>query len=364
MKVLHVSTHLNIGGIGNYITSLACALKKKGVVVMVASSGGNLEPELKRCGVCHKTLRMKTKFELSPKVFASAVDISKIVKDEKIDISHAHSRVSQAAAFFASRLTGVPCVTTCHGYFKVRFRKIFDTWGRKVIAISDAVENHLKDDLGVDEGRVELIYNGIDIDRFSRQYSDAEKLSLKRSLGLKGPVVGTIGRLSPVKGQRYLIEAMAEVVRKVPDVKAVIMGDGEEDKKLKSLAKELNIEDTIRFVPSDPDTVKFLSIMDVFVLPSVKEGLGLALLEALGSGRACVASRVGGIRDIIESGMNGILVGVGDPKAIAAAVISLLNDAQSRQKMGQAGREMVRERFSLDSMSDKVIKLYESVVFK
>ncbi len=362
MKILQVSTHFNIGGIGSYILSLSAALKERGVGVIVASGGGNLERELEKYGISHKVLKMDTKFELSPKVFASALRLARIIKDENIDLIHAHSRVSQAASLLASRLTGIRHVTTCHGFFRKRFRGIFDTWGDKVIAISDAVRVHLEKDLGVKKDRIELIYNGIDPAKFSKKYSGDEIRDMKRREGLSdGPVIGTIGRLSPIKGQRFLIEAMPAVLAMEPKAQVMIVGDGDEKDDLEKLARSLKITGAVHFVPSDTDTHKFLSIMDVFVFPSVNEGLGLALLEALASGKACVASRIGGIGDIIDSGTNGILVGSGNSDAMAGAVISLLSDPASRIRMGERGRSLVAEKFSLVSMADKVIKLYEKV---
>jgi glycosyltransferase involved in cell wall biosynthesis len=363
IRVLQLTTHLNIGGIGNYILTLSRSLKDRGLSVAVASSGGELEGELARCGIPHITLDMRTKSELSPKIVKSILRLRALVKQEQIDIIHAHTRVSQVVANFVSRMTRVPYVTTCHGFFKTRFRKIFDTWGVKVVAISDAVKEHLKGDLGVDEKRIELIYSGVDINRFSKEYSADEINVIKRSLGLNaGPVVGTIGRLSPVKGQKFLIQAMDGVLRKRPNVQALIIGDGPEEDALKKLARDLGIESKVRFLTSSLDTHKALSAMDVFVFPSVKEGLGIALLEAMAAGKVCVASDIGGIGNIIKTRYNGILTSVGDVRALSESILELLDDASLRKTMGERGVALVRDKFSLGSMSDKMIKLYQEVL--
>jgi glycosyltransferase involved in cell wall biosynthesis len=128
---------MNIGGIGQYIISLAKALKRKRVECFVASSGGELTSELVRLDIRHIHLDMKTKFEFGPKVFRSSSQLARIIKDNKIDLIHAHTRVSQVASYLASRRTGIPYIATCHGYFNARLsRKLFDTWGERVIAIS------------------------------------------------------------------------------------------------------------------------------------------------------------------------------------------------------------------------------------
>ncbi len=363
MKVLQLTTHLNIGGIANYILTLSGALKERGMDFIIVSSGGDLEGALKERGIEHRQLDIRTKSELSPKVFKSIFRLRKIIKDEKVDIVHAHTRVSQVAAFFACRLAGVPYVTTCHGYFKTRMRKVFDTWGAKVIAISDPVKSHLKDDLGVPEGRIALVHSGVDIKKFSKYYSTENISELKRDLGIaSGPVIGTIGRLSPVKGQKFLVEAMKGVMREKKDAQCVIVGDGPEEDSLKSLTHTLDISGSVHFFKSDMDTCKYLAIMDVFVFPSVKEGLGIALLEALASGKPCIASDVGGIGDVIKNGSSGILVPVGDPDSIAKAILGLLKNSSAAKELGDNGRSIVRKSFSLDNMADNVRKVYEEVL--
>ena len=363
VKALHVSTHINIGGIGNYILSLASALKSKGIDCVVASSGGSLLPEFGRQGIAHEKLDMKTKFEFGPKVIKSAFAIAGIIKKENIDIVHAHSRVSQVASRIACAMTGTPLVTTCHGYFKKRFRGIIDTWGEKVIAISDAVRGHLKDDLGVREERIVLIYNGVDPVRFSVSHSDEDIGVLKESSGVSGgPVIGTIGRLSSVKGHKFLVEAMAAVLSKHRNASMIIVGDGPEKAALKSLAKLLGIDKSVHFISSVLDTERMLAIMDVFVFPSIREGLGIALLEALAAGKACVASDVGGIGDIIKASSCGVLVKPCDARAIAESVSSLLTDPAKRKEMGENGRKVVRMRFSLEAMAEKVAGLYRDLV--
>ena len=363
MKVLHVTTHFNVGGISNYILTLSKALKSKGVEVIVASSGGDLKPELDGYGIPHIELDIKTKFEFGPKVLKSAFRLSRIVKDEGVDLIHAHTRVSQVAALLASKMTGVGYVTTCHGYFRKRLRGIVDSWGARVVAISGAVRSHLEDDLHVDPKRVELIYSGVDLSRFSQATGGAGPKEARTRLGLKdAPVVGTIGRLSPVKGHRFFVEAMKDILAKRPDAQAVILGSGEELPMLRKLADSLGIAASVHFYDSCADTGKFLSAMDVFVFPSVKEGLGIALLEALAAARPCVASKVGGIGDIIKDGYSGLLVEPSDPKAIAGAALRLLADASLRDEMGRRGRALVGERFTLDRMADEMIRLYGEVL--
>lgn len=365
MKILHVNTHMNIGGIGQYILSLCGAMKSKGVDCVVASSGGNLEGELKKSAIPHKYIDIRTKFEFSPKVFIASSSLADIIRKEGIDIVHAHTRVSQVASILASGRTGTRYISTCHGFFKPRlFRKLFDTWGEKVVAISAPVKAHLEMDFGVDPARIELIHNGVDISRFSKTYSDDEVAQIKRTIALKeGPVVGTMGRLSSVKGHRFLIEAMKYIVSKNSSAQCLIIGSGPEEGPLKDLAKSMGMEGRIRFAGVVYEDVgAYLACMDIFVLPSIKEGLGLALLEAMAAARPCIASDIGGISDIIEDGKNGILAPVANSRAIGDAILRLLNDGVLSAGLGLKAREFVKEKFSLDLMSENIGNLYKEVM--
>lgn len=363
MRILQVTTHMDVGGIAKYILTLSETLNGKGIFCTVASSGGDLEAEMGRRSIPHRKLNMRTKSELDPRVLCSAFRVVRIVREEGIDLIHAHTRVSQVGAFFASRATGVPFVTTCHGFFKRRMRRVFDTWGSKVIAISDAVASHLRDDLGVAWPRIALVYSGVDCGRFSKEYSSTEIAGIKSRLGLRRKtLIGTIGRLSPVKGQRCLIEAFASLASNRRDIELLVAGEGPEESALKELTRSLGLESIVHFAGSVIDTRDFLAIMDVFVLPSIKEGLGMALLEALASGKACVASDVGGIGNVVDNGSSGLLVPVGDISAMAGAISGLLDDGDLRRRVGDAGRAVARERFSLDHMADKVIEVYKEVL--
>jgi glycosyltransferase involved in cell wall biosynthesis len=365
MRVLHVNTHMNIGGIGQYIVSLSKALKQKRVECFVASSGGELEAELIRLDIRHIGLEMDTKFEFGPKVFRSASQLERVIKNNKIDLVHAHTRVSQVASYLASRRAGIPYIATCHGYFNAKLsRRLFDTWGEKVVAISEAVRAHLEKDFNVNPHRIEVIYNGIDLKRFSNTYSTDQIARAKRSLGVqRGNLIGTMGRLSSVKGQKFLIEAMKEVVSKSKDTRCLIIGSGREEAALKDLAKSLGLEARVIFTGAAyMDIPLYLACMDIFVLPSIEEGLGLALLEAMSLGRPCVASATGGIKDIVNDGVNGILTPVGDSVSIANAVLKILNDKDLAKNMSDSARDFVRGRFSIESMADNMIDLYGRVI--
>jgi len=345
------------------VLSQALGLVRRGHQVFVASSGGDLVASLQSFGVRHRIINIKTKSELSLKVMLAQRVIARIIKENDIEILHAHTRVTQVLAHLVSRKTGIPYVTICHGFFKARmFRKVFPCWGDHCIAISEAVRGHLVNDLGVRKDIITVVHNGVEIERFSPDnFSQAQKEAFKKDYGLKPdvPIIGTVARLSSVKGQRYLIQAMKEILKVMPAVQLLLVGDGAEESRLIEQVKELGIEDNVVFAPSTFDTAVPLSIMDTFVFPSVMEGLGLAIIEAQAMGLAVVASDVGGIYTLVKDGVNGFLVPPKEPEAIAEAVLKLLRDKDKALEFGRRANARAREEFDLKRMAEGIEGVYK-----
>ena len=366
MKILFITTHLNIGGISTYVVTLARALKAKGHEVFVASSGGVLVPELVAGGVSHLKIDIRTKSELSPKVFKAIFELCKITKKLGIDVIHAQTRVTQIVGFFVSKLCRKSFITTCHGFFRRnRGRAFFPAWGDRVIAISEAVEEHLVKDFHVKKDKISLVYNGIDVKKFLKDISEKEMDALKDKFGIRKDhsIIGTIARFTPDKGQDILLYALFEILKEKPNVQLVFVGDGKERSRIVDLAQRLDISENVIFIRSQLNTVDVLSVIDVFMFtPKRKEGLGIAPLEALASGKPVVGTRVGGISSIIEDGVNGFLVEPSRPELLVEPVVKLLKDRELYQKMSQAGREIVIQKFSIDGMRDKVVEIYKEAV--
>jgi glycosyltransferase involved in cell wall biosynthesis len=360
MNILLLANHLNVGGISSYLLSLGKGLVYRSHKVYVASSGGELVPKFKEAGIEYIPIPIKIKNELHPKVFISFLKLSKAVKGEKIDMIHANTRVTQVLAWMLSKSSGIPYVTTCHGYFKKSpGRRFLPLWGCRVIAISEPVKQHLLLDFNVQKERVRLIYNGIEIDRFKNQKSP-DKIREKAELGLgEGAVVGIIARLSDVKGHRFLLEAMRKVTDQIPGSQLLIVGDGREKGNLLKLTNKLKIEKSVKFVDSVDDTAGILPLMDLFVMPSLQEGLGLAVMEAQAAGLAVVASNIGGLNILVKDGENGRLVPPKDVDALAAAIVELLQSTDKARMFGQNARSFIENNFSQDLMVRQTESLYK-----
>ncbi len=365
MNILILTTHFNTGGITSYILTLAKGLREKNHNVHVATSGGNMVEALSAFGCEHHTFNIKTKSELSPKLYFALGSILKLIKEKNIDVIHTHTRTTQVMGTLLSRKSVRAHVSTCHGFFKKRLsRRIFPCWGKAVIAISEAVRAHLIADFGVDEKKVFLIHNGIDLSAFS-PVSEELRSQKRKEFNLKGgPVIGIIARLSDVKGHAILIGAMKQIVGKIPQASLLIVGEGKLEKDLKRQIKALGLENHILFYPIVNQTASMLSLLDVFVMPSLQEGLGLSVMEAQAMGLAVVASRVGGIPSLIEDGKTGLLVYPKDIDGLARAVVDLLTDKVKAKKIGQAARRFIESRFSADKMVQETIDCYSQVITK
>ncbi|MFA5276807.1 MAG: glycosyltransferase family 4 protein [Candidatus Omnitrophota bacterium] len=350
MNILYLANHLNTGGITSYLFSLASGMKKKGHNIFVASHSGERLDKFLRLGVNFIEIPIKTKKEISAGVLFSYLKLSKELKKNKIDIVHSNSRTTQVLGCLLSKFGNIAHLSTCHGYFKRRpLRLLFPCWGMKVIAISEQVKEHLIHDFKVDESRIRVINNGIDLARFAIKNETVQR---------GAPVVGIIARLSDVKGHIYLIRAMKIVLEKFPRLKLLVVGEGKMYNILVKLAQELNIEKSVEFILRTEDTRIELAAMDIFVMPSLKEGLGLALMEAMASGKAVVGTDVGGIKSLIKDRANGLLVKPADSQALAAAIIELLSNPAEAENYGQEASKFIAENFPLAKMVDQTEKVY------
>ncbi len=365
MNILLVTTHLNIGGIASYTINLARALKAKGENVYVASSGGELTERLKENNIPHIDLKIRTKSELNPKLIKTILYLREYARKNNINIIHTQTRVSQMVSFFVSWLTGVPFVSTCHGFFKNKLsRRLFGLWGKKVIAISDAVSEYLINALGVEKSKVETIYNGIDIPYFDKEFPRYELDKLKEDIGLKGlRIIGTIARLSPVKGIEYLIDAAGLLIKERADTGFIIIGNGPYKEELERRVRAHKIEDKVKFIEAAVDTRPYLNAMDVFVLSPVQEGLGLSIAEAMASGKPIVATGVGGISSLIKNEETGLLIPSRNPEALKSAIIRLLDDKTLSSTLSKNAREFARRNLRMEDMADKTLALYREVAF-
>lgn len=366
MRILHLTSHLNAGGITTYVVSLAEALAKRGHEVVVASGGGTFEARLEQTGVPRWHAPLATSAEISPHVLWAAAGLARRLRREPVDLIHAHTRVAQVAAAWLSHRLGVPYVTTWHGFYRRRLsRRWWPCTGRLTIAISEPVARHLQEAFGVPATQIRLIPHGIDAAQFA-QPPDAAALAAFRTthrLADGGPVFGTISRLAHDKGIDQVVEAFRDVLARLPQARLLIIGGGPAWPALERQVQECGMAQAVRMVESVPDTRLALWAMDVFVfMPAVREGFGLSLLEAMASRRPVVAVRRGGGASwVLDGNLPVSIVEPDHPAALAAALTSLAQDPQAARALGDQALDVVKARYDVEQMVTQVEGVYEEV---
>ena len=204
------------------------------------------------------------------------------------------------------------------------------------------------------------IHSGVDVTRFMNARVNIEEK--KRSLGLntKGLVVGTIGWLLPIKGPLYLLKAMEVIWQTNPGIQLVYVGKGDLEEEVRSEVTRMGVSERVAFLGWRDDIPEIMQVLDIFVLPSLNEGMGRVLVEAMAAGKPIVASDVGGIPDLVKDGQNGFLVKPGDANDLSFAIEKLLDDKKMREEMGKKGRAMAKD-YSVEKMVDKIDALYAAL---
>ncbi|MDP8216813.1 MAG: glycosyltransferase family 4 protein [Candidatus Kaelpia imicola] len=356
MKILLLNNHFNTGGVTSYILNLRKGLKSLGSEVCVASTGGDLEEVLEGE---HINIPLKTKSEISYKILRSFDILAPFLKG--VDLVHANTRVTQALARYINFRTAVPYLTTWHGYHRVKMKhRFFPYWGERVIAVSGFVREHLIEDFKLPSSKISLIYNGIDLYNFkSYQY---KKEVLLEGFGIKEGsfVVSALGRLSDVKGFDYLLEAFGVFNNRYPQSILLLAGEGRERDVIEDRITGLGLNQNIKLLGLVYDIRKFLAVSDIFIQPSVMEGLGISLLEALAMGLPVIATEVGGIPEIVKNNYNGLLIEPKSPDALVAALFKLREDSPLKTELSGNAFKSVN-KFSYTDMANKTYRVYKEI---
>lgn len=367
MKVLLAITKSNFGGAQRYVFDLARHLSSTGHEVAVAHGGnGVLAEKLKRVGV--RTIPIP---ELDRDVnilrdIASLRAIIHILKKERPDVLHLNSSKMGLLGALAGRLTEVPrIVFTAHGWPFNEDRSLIQRAAFRMLAMLTIILSHhtiavsraLADALVPRAQRkVTVIHNGVAPERYLEK--QLARSALVPSYTKDEFWFGTIAELHPIKGLSYAIDAFQQHVRKSPSARYIIIGDGEDRAKLQALIEHSGAGDRIHLVGFRDNAVQFLRAFDVFVLPSLSEGLSYAILDAGTAETPVIASRVGGVPEIIKNDESGILVPPRDTEQLARAFERVENDSPLREAFAKTLHAQVTKNFSQKAMLEKTVKEY------
>ncbi len=355
---------LGVGGTERHVVELASRLDGHAFDVTVCSlkPGGRLAEELRSRGVRVVTFGGTSK--LDARVLFR---LWRFLRRERPQVIQAFLIFANVAARIVGRLCkGVRIISSYHdemvdeGWLIRMVDRLTVKWTDAIVCCSEAVRRSVSSRIGGESDQYSTIYFGVDTVKFS---GAAAVTRAEAGLREAHPVVGTVCRLvEPKKGLSVLLDAVACMKRRslTPECQLLIIGDGPARESLQAMSKDLNIAGSVVFAGMRHDVHRLLPLLSVFVLPSLYEGFGIAILEAMAAGVPVVATRVGGIPEFVIHEDTGLLVTPGDPEELAAAIHMLLASPEQAEGMGRRARAHVRKKFHIDSIVRQHERLYEA----
>ncbi len=365
-RLLHLTVGLDVGGAEEIVRQSLPLIREGGFEVTLGSlkGEGSLSGEIRDAGVRVESLGGSGAWDPGP-----LGRLWSWIRRERFDLIHSHLYWANLAARLAGRGAGTGVVINSH-HGTDAWRSPSRRWMEKttvfladrVIACSEAVRRVALEEVGLPEEKVVAIPNGIKVDRFR----DAGRRETNRgllALSPGRPVLGTVGRLDePVKGLAVMLEAMDRVRERIPAALWLVVGGGEARARLEADAARRNLLGNVLFLGERRDVPDLLQALDLYVQPSLLEGFGLSVLEAMAAGKAVVASRAGGLPEVVEESVTGDLVPPGDAAALAEGIVALLLDSGRRERYGREGLARARERFPLERMVRGWTDLYRELL--
>jgi glycosyltransferase involved in cell wall biosynthesis len=359
IKIFYLIASCEIGGTERMLYLLAKGLDRKiyEPVITVLSGSGEFTEQLRQTDFRLYVLNLR-------KAPLSVIKLFQLIKKESPDILHSFLFAGNLLGRIFGKIAGVPVVISA--------QRSVDAWRKWYHWILDRITSCLPDIIisnsfagkkilteksRINPNRIIVISNGI------KSEPEAKEVS-RKTLGIEGncPVVGTVGNLRKAKGHVFLIKAASKVIEKMPEVKFVIVGQGELRNSLEEKTEQEKIEDNFIFPGFIQNARDIMRIFDVFVFPSLWEGCPVSLLEAMDEGKPVVAFSVGDIPFIIKDGENGFLAEPRDYRTLSRKILQLLADGKLRSKLGDNARKTVREKFTLAEMIEKHSALYQKLL--
>ncbi len=370
INLLHVIYSLEIGGAEMDLVAKARVLVEEyayHIAVVCLLKRGELAEEAERNGirVIGPVMSGKSDTRVMPRLV-------RVMRSGKFNIVHTHMFASNFLGRVAAMLAGAPVIVSTvqliaerEKWWEIVLDRALQFKTDMMITSSEAVRRSFIE-RGIREDKITTIYNGIDFSRFESidRVEARNKIRLEFGLDDSTFLVGTVARLQRVKGIECLIEAAKHVVESVSDARFLIVGDGPQKAKLEYKVKQLDLSSRFIFAGTRGDVPAILSALDLFVLPSLSEALGIAVIEALLMRVPVVATNVGGVPEIVKSGETGLLVPPKDPTRLGEAVAYMHSNRDGAIAMARAGERRVREMFEINRLARKQVELYEELLDK
>lgn len=372
-SIVQVLPALNQGGVERGTIEIAEALQKAGIRNYVISSGGKMVEELKRIGVEHITLPVKTKNPF--KMWLNSYRLAKIFKEKEVGLVHVRSRAPAWSVKWACRRTQIPFVATFHGLYGMKpesLKKPYNrvmTQGKLVIAVSSFIHQHLMKEYNIADQHIRLIPRGADINKFDMgKVTKAQLEDFIKEYGIPTdkPIITLAGRLSRIKGHSVVLDAIKQM--KNQNVTVLFVGGnpkGDYEQELKEKIADLPKETTLKMFAVSGDKMPLVyALTDIYVQPTlVPESFGRSIAEAQAMGRIVIAANHGGACELIVNGRTGFLTPVGDSQKMAAMLDTVLAlSDEEKNEIGQKATESVRTNFSIQKMCDRTVAVYKEIL--
>lgn len=366
IRILEMIDQPFLGGGQINLLSLAKNLDRAKFEVFISSGeGGPLVDEVKKNKIKHFPIHFSKR--IKRKILS---EIANLLETEKIDVLHTHGGVAGFYGRWAAQKTRTPVIIhTLHGIHYLHYRnlllkrafilleRIFSRFTDALILVSEADRNRALTFKLAPLSKMYIINNGIDFPK-DEGVNSLERKKKELGIEISHPLVGTVARLHRQKGLTYLIKAAKKIRHAVPEVKILIVGGGPLRKKLERAARKAGLGNSLVFMGERGDATELLSIFDVFVLPSLWEGLPYVLMEASALGKPIVASDVEGVNEIIENEKTGMLVPPRNSENLAEAVIKLLHEKDYASKLGERAKKLIPPKYRLSKMVEETQNLY------
>jgi glycosyltransferase involved in cell wall biosynthesis len=378
VKILHVCTISLTAKV--FIAPLAKYLSERGYMVTIACSdekpaqGQSAVEELRNAGFRMQVIPMRRDIRLIDD-FISIFRLYRFIRRERFDIVHTQTSKAGFIGRTAAKLAGTPIIIhTAHAFpfhpylkpatrkFYIALEKLAGTFTDLIMVDTEAVRKDGIQYMIKEPSKILTVNMGINLDRFSPHRVNAASLREEFGFDSKTPVVGTVARLVPDKGLKCFLRSAAQVARVIPDTRFLIVGEGPLRQALECLAEELGIRDKVIFTGFRNDIPELLAIMDVFVLPTLREGFGVVLAEAMAMAKPVISSDIGPVAEVVVDGETGFLVPPDEAALFAQKTLLLLRDEHRQQQMGISGRKRVEKLFDEKLMFRKIEAEYRRLL--
>jgi glycosyltransferase involved in cell wall biosynthesis len=364
LDILQVITTIDVGGAEAHVLSLCRGLVAEGhrVHVVYLKGRGTLHAEFSQLGIHPEKIPLERYTQLPACVYR----LYRHLERHRYSVVHTHLLKANFTGAIASHLAGNPRIVASKHNDEpqllhpvvARLHRFSSRLDRTVICASRHILEHVVRRGGVERGKCQTVHYGID-----DPSEAAGGSSMRAELRLEDStaVIACVARLVPRKGHLHLFDALGQVLEQRTDVRLLVVGDGPARDDLERGCRQRGLTQHVLFLGQRLDVPRILRCIDVFVLPSEAEGFGRVILEAMAAGQPVVASRVGGIPEIVVHGETGFLVSPRQPGELAERILALLDDRERAAELGRAGRLRVREHFSMQSMMDQTLAIYRAV---